>query len=150
MAKSQELPAFEQKRKVLFGPKTAPEELREVGRRFMDKERFDDALEFFARCEAQNEVRKVAHIALERGDTSLFLRAKVVLREEATKDEFLRLAKTAEQSGKAAMAALAYRKAGDEETADRLLAEAMGLVPEKTDTEGVPDEPGQTGESESS
>jgi len=147
MAKSQELPGFEQKRKVLFGPKTSPEQLRDMGRRYMDAERFDDALEFFARCEAENEVRKVVHIAVERGDTSLLLRAKVVLREEATEDEFLRTAKAAEQSGRTAMAALAYRKAGDEEHADRLLAEAMGVVPEETDTEGAPEGPAQAEES---
>ena len=134
MAKRNELPSFLEKRKILFGRKTAAQEIMEAGRQFMEAERFDDALEFFERTEATQEVQKIARLAVERGDTPLFLRAKVVLKEEPTEQELDILARNAEAAGRSSMALIAHLKAGHKEQAERLRAE-MGLSPHPEQSE---------------
>ncbi|MHC5035398.1 MAG: hypothetical protein ACYTFZ_10215 [Planctomycetota bacterium] len=82
MAKSKELPGFDEKRKILFGAKSSPEKMRETGELFMDAERYDDALEFFQRCDAQDQTREIARRAMAAGNTPLYMRAKKVLGED--------------------------------------------------------------------
>jgi len=125
MPKSQELPDFQGKRKTLFGARTSPEQMRATGKRFMEAERFDDALEFFARTQAEDDVKEIVRIAIERGDMPLFLRAKLVLKEKPTGDEFAALARRAEETGRLSMAALAHLKAGNEQRAKELSAQAL-------------------------
>jgi hypothetical protein len=142
MAKTSQLPGFAEKRKILFGSRTSPEKMRETGERFMEARRFDDALEFFARCEANDRVRRVAAHAMDTGDTALFMRAKRVLREEATEAEWTELAATAERLRKPMMAYVAHRQAGHEEEAARLREQVFGSegpgdgAAEGTGTEG--------------
>jgi len=140
MEKSQELPGFKRKRGVLFGAKTAPDEMRETGRRFFRAERFDDALEFFSRTEAADDVREVVRVAMERGDTALFLRAKVVLKEKPTEQELEALARKAEETGRKSMAALAWLKSGQQERAAQLRAEATGTALPPGSEEQAPSE----------
>jgi len=133
MAKSDTLPGFSDKRAALFGGKVKPEHRREVGMRFMEAERYDDALEFLSRADAEDEVRKIAAIAVERGDTPLFLRAKVVLKEEPAQQELVALARKAEAAGRPSMAKVAYLKAGLQEEADRLGGETAGAAGDGAD-----------------
>jgi hypothetical protein len=126
VASKKELPDFQEKRRILFGPKTTPAALRETGRLFMHAERYDDALEFFSRTDAADEVRKIAQIALTRGDTSLFLRAKRVLKEKATEEELSAVARNALAAGRKPMAYVALLKAGHAEEAEKLRAELFG------------------------
>jgi len=123
MSKSQELPGFWEKRKILFGPKTTPETMRQTGRRFMEAGRLDDALEFLERTDASDEVRQILRVAQERGDTALFLRAKKALREEPTEEELLAIARAAQAAGRLSMACVALVKAGRQEEAERLRGE---------------------------
>jgi hypothetical protein len=126
MAKKDELPGFREKRKILFGEKTSEEKMRETGRRFMEAERYDDALEFFARCEAEDEVREIARVARERGEAALLLRAQVVLDQKPDSEDLVQTAETAEQAGRKAEAYVGYLKAGREQEAERLRAEIFG------------------------
>ncbi len=92
----------------------------------MAAERYDDALEFFERTDARTEVQEIARVALERGDTPLFLRAKVVLKEQPTEQELSALARNAEAAGRKSMAYLAHLKAGHQQEAEGLQAEMTG------------------------
>ncbi len=148
MAKSQDLPGFREKRKILFGKKTSPEQLREAGRRFSAAGRYDDALEFFTKTEADQEVREIVRLAVEQGDTPLFLRAKLVLGETPTEQEFSALARVAEASGRKSVAYVAYLKAGRQEEAERLRSE-LGLSGEPS-AEGPSDASPAAAEAESS
>ena len=129
MAKFKELPGFRAKRKVLFGEKVPAERRLEMGREFMDAERYDDALEFFARSGAKDEVLKIAQRAIEAGDTALLLRAKVVLKEAPTDEELTRVAQAAEKAGLTSQAYLAHLKAGHAEEAERLRMLLPGAKP---------------------
>ncbi|MDP6439246.1 MAG: hypothetical protein QGH74_06410 [Candidatus Brocadiia bacterium] len=150
MAKSNELPGFREKRKVLFGPKTSPKQMRDMGVRFMEAERYDDALEFFARTEAKADVKEIVRIAMDRGDTPLLLRARLVLGETPAEKELLACARKAEAAGRKSMAVVAYSKAGNEEEAERLRAEiSASLEPDPpAASEGVPEAAPPAGDQE--
>jgi len=142
MATQDQLPDFRNKRKLLFGSKTSAQQMLETGRQFMQAERFDDALEFLSRTEATQEVRQIAVLAAERGDTALFLRAKVVLKEEPTQEELEAVARKAEDSGRRSTALTAYVKAGRTEQAERLRVE-MGLSPHPEQAESADSAPAE-------
>lgn len=131
MAKSKELPGFDEKRKILFGAKSSPEKMRETGELFMDAERYDDALEFFQRCDAQDQTREIARRAMAAGNTPLYMRAKKVLGEDITEQEWSELAATAEKTGLHSVAYVAHLKAGHEEEAARLRNPAGETEPEE-------------------
>ncbi|MFP4027618.1 MAG: hypothetical protein ACLFWL_07505 [Candidatus Brocadiia bacterium] len=126
MEKSDELPGFRKKRKVLFGEKSTDEDLREMGRQFMEAEHYDDALEFFARTEAEGDVRKIASRAMEKGNTPLFLRAKVVLDEQLTEEELEKLAANAEQAEQISSAYVAHLKASNNAELEKLSEKLPG------------------------
>ncbi|NLW51596.1 MAG: hypothetical protein GXY85_12265 [Candidatus Brocadiaceae bacterium] len=120
MAKRGELPDFHTKRKALFDPRATPQRLRETGEMFHAAERYDDALEFFSRCEAQDAVRAIAETAMKAGNVPLFMRARRILREAITENEWTQIARRAEEAGAFSMACVAHCKAGHEDEADRL------------------------------
>jgi len=126
VAKKPELPGFREKRRILFGEKTTPEQMRNTGRLFMEVERYDEALDFFERTDAEAEVREIAGVAFERGDVPLFLRAKLILKEQPTEQELSAIARTAESAGRRSMAYVAHLKAGHTEQAERLRTELLG------------------------
>ncbi len=116
----EELPDFYEKRDILFGDNTTEEEMRSTGEQFMRAGRYDDALEFFARCEANDLVREIIEEVKERGDTPVFLRAKRVLDEETEEAEWEELASNALEHGSPSKAYVAKLKAGKEEEAEQL------------------------------
>ena len=116
----EELPDFYEKRKILFGDGTTEEEMRSTGEQFMRAGRYDDALEFFARCEADDLVREIIEDVKERGDTPVFLRAKRVLGEETDEAEWDELAQNALEHDCPSKAYVAKVKAGNEEEAEQL------------------------------
>ncbi len=138
MAKQDELLNFEKKRKVLFGEKTSDQEMFETGCEFMEAERFDDALEFFDRTEAEgveDKIREIAERARENGNSPLFLRAKTVLGETATEDELEEIAQTALSKDCPTMALTAYKKGGMEEKAETLESQLFGQPEQKEEDE---------------
>jgi len=129
MAKRNELPGFKEKREILFGKKSSPQKLREVGISFMEAERYDDALEFFSRVEADELVRQIAEVALKSGDTPLYMRAKKVLAETITEQEWDTLAANALQRGAVSKAYVAKLKAGKQQEAEDLKAQLDACGP---------------------
>ncbi|MEF8788362.1 MAG: hypothetical protein V5A84_04770 [Planctomycetota bacterium] len=117
---SEELPDFYEKREILFGDSTTEEEMRSTGEQFMRAGRYDDALEFFARCDADDLVREIIEDVKERGDTPVFLRAKRVLDEETSEEEWDELAQNALEHGSPSKAYVAKVKAGKEDEAEQL------------------------------
>jgi len=133
MTKKRDLQGFRAKRKLLFGAKTSPERMREAGEMFMAAERYDDALEFFARCEGHEPTRKIAGLAMEAGNVALYMRAMRILGEEITEGQWTQLAANAERAGAFTMAHVAHRKAGHEEEAARLRRLIPGVQAEQDD-----------------
>jgi hypothetical protein len=111
VAKKPQLPGFYEKRKVLFAESPSPEKLLRAGRQFMEAGRYDDALEFFQRAGAHDLARQVAAVAMQAGNTPLLMRAKKVLGEGITEQEWLQVAANAEKAGLPSCACLAYSAA---------------------------------------
>lgn len=145
MGKQNELPGFSEKRKSLFGKRTSSEKLCETGRAFAAAERYDDALEFFGRADAEGAVREVAQIAISRGDTPLYMRAKKILGEKITPEEWHMLARGALAAGSPTKAYVALVKAGRKEEAEALKAQIEGYTARETQ-----DQAGQGSESAAS
>lgn len=147
MAKKQDLPDFREKRKILFGAKTSPDKMRKTGELFLDAQRYDDALEFFERADAEDLVRRIAVVAMDGGDTPLYMRAKKILKEEITEQEWTDLAAEAEKAGILSAAYVAHLKAGHEAEAARLDAMIRGPQPgePKAIQQEQESEPGATG-----
>jgi len=92
----------------------------------MEAERYDDALEFFARTDAEGLVRQIAQKALARGDTPLYMRAKRVLTEEIAEEEWDALARNALKADCPSKAYMAKLKAGKEQEAQQIKAQMEG------------------------
>lgn len=125
MAKTQDLPGFALKRKILFGPKTTRQRLLEAGKQFMEAGRSDDALEFFRRAEAPELAEQVAEKAASEGNVPLMMRARTVSGHETAPAQWLEAAQKAEAAGRPSCAKLAYEQLGRSEDADRM----AGLIP---------------------
>ena len=138
MAKRDELPGFKEKREILFGKRSSPQKMLETGIKFMEAERYDDALEFFSQVEADELVRKIADVALKSGDTSLYMRAKKVLGEEITQQQWDTLAFNALHQGSVSKAYVAKLEAGKQEEAEGLKAQMEG-----TGAQGAAEPPGE-------
>jgi len=139
MAKKQELPGFRRKREILFGKKTSKEKLRETAEQFLEAGRYYDALEFIERADAPALARKIVRLAMDAGDTPLLMRAKKVLREDVTEEEWSRVAANAEKAGLYSAAWLAHSKAGHEEQAARLRKAMPGVDEEESQEADEPD-----------
>ncbi len=128
MAKNQNLPSFREKRKILFSEKTSRERMRATGELFMQAGRYDDALELFERAEARDLTGQIAALAMDSGNTPLYMRAKKILKEEITDREWTALAANAEKAGMYSAAYVAHLRAGHEEEAARIrsLAQSVG------------------------
>jgi hypothetical protein len=131
MVQKRELPGFYPKRKLLFGAKTSRERLREMGEAFMDAGRYDDALEFFGQCGAEQPARKIAELAMQAGNVPLYMRAKRVLAEQISEEEWTQIAAHAERAGAFSMAYVAHSKAGHEEEAARVRRLVPGMEAEE-------------------
>jgi hypothetical protein len=137
MARKQDLPGFARKRDVLFGRKTSKERLRQTGEQFLEAGRYYDALEFLQRAGASDLTRTIVRLAIDAGDTALLMRAKKVLAEATTDEEWGRVAANAEKAGLYGAAYLAHTKAGHTEEAARLHALMPGVHEEEPEgTEG--------------
>jgi hypothetical protein len=145
MANNEDLPEFRPKRKVLFGSKTSDEKLREMGREFMDAERYDDALEFFQQAEAHELAEQVARKAMDSGNVPLLMRARRVSGAETSPEEWSTAAHEAEQRGLYSAARLAYERADRPEDAQRV-AEQMPAAPEQQPEHVLEEEDEEQGE----
>ena len=144
MAKRDELPGFKEKREILFGKKSNPQKMRDTGIKFMQAERYDDALEFFAQAKADDLAREIADVALQNGDAPLYMRAKKVLAETITQEQWDTLALNALRQDSPSKAYLARLKGGRQEEAERLKTQMEGTEaqgPEEPSGEATSEDP---------
>ena len=98
------------KRDLLHSEKSSPAALSRVGREFLEKERFSDALDFFEKARDMEAIRGIKEAALNSGDTFLLARLDRFDRTLVTKADWEAAATKAESSGRASMAAFVARK----------------------------------------
>ncbi|MFP5213184.1 MAG: hypothetical protein ACLGPL_07370 [Acidobacteriota bacterium] len=113
------------KRDLLNRPVASVETLMEWGRRYEAEGMVNDAVFFYEKAEAREDLERLGNAAVEEGDAFLINRIARILGHEVPREQWLTTAKRAEESGKLAFAAEAYRRGGDEEAAERLSAQAV-------------------------
>lgn len=114
MAKKRELSCLI-KRDLLNQPVASVENLLSWGQQYEEQGLLHDAVEFYEKAQAKEALLRLLEVAREEGDTFLFKRVNRILKREPTREEWLSLAKQAEQSGKEAFAADAQVQLGPEE-----------------------------------
>lgn len=113
MGRKNSLSCFE-KRELLNQTAASVEALAEWGRRFEEQEMWSDAVDFYMKANAREELKRLKDRVREEGDSFLFGRVCKALGYEPTPDEWLSVAKQAEELGKHSLAVQAQRRAGVE------------------------------------
>lgn len=108
------------KRDLLNEQSAAADVLLSWARHFAEREMLPDAVDFYEKAGAKDQLQELLKVAMEDGDVFLFKRINRCLGREPEQREWLRLAGHAQQLGKDAYAAQALRQAGVEEAAGEL------------------------------
>jgi tetratricopeptide (TPR) repeat protein len=108
-----------EKRDLLNRAAVSVDTLLQWGEQYEQAGLIFDALDFYEKAKAQEQLHRLLEIAGREGNAFLLARASRALGREPSREEWISLAKSAEAAGKYAFAAEAYRKAEDEEQAER-------------------------------
>jgi hypothetical protein len=84
------------------------------GRSFEEEDLIYDAIDFYDKANAKDDLKRLLDKAVEEGNVFLFKRLCRVVGKEATSDQWLSLARRAEELGLDAFAAEAYRQTEDQ------------------------------------
>ena len=110
------------KRDLLNQPAASIETLSYWGQKFEEAGSVFDAVDFYVKANQREALDRLLKSALEEGDAFLYKQIGRALKFEPSPQEWLVLAKRAEELGKFAFAAQACRQAGEEEQAERYAA----------------------------
>jgi tetratricopeptide (TPR) repeat protein len=116
MARKEWLSCLE-KRDLLNQSAVSVEALIRWGEHYEREGLVHDAVDFYEKANAREPLARMRENALQSGDYFLCLRVCRVLGCENQREEWLALARRAEELGKFAFAAQAYRRAGEEDRA---------------------------------
>jgi tetratricopeptide (TPR) repeat protein len=118
MAKGEKLTCLE-KRDLLNQSAVSIQTLFQWGQVYQESGLLNEAVDFYEKTNAKEPLSGLLKIVLEDGDVFLFKRICRILGYEPDAAEWLPLAKKAEEGGKFAFAAEAFRLAGKEDAAGR-------------------------------
>jgi hypothetical protein len=104
-----------EKRDLLNQPAVSLKEVLHWGQHYEEREFVHDAVDFYVKANAKEPLARLLDVAQAEGDVFLFRRLCRALEREPTQEEWLSLAKRAEELGKDSFAKEAYREGGIEE-----------------------------------
>jgi len=104
------MPNPNEKRELLHSEK--PVDYKKYGDMYYDAGKYNDAIDFYAKGDAKDELEKIRKIALEEGDYFLLKRLKKLVPDSITEEDWKKLAVTAESKGKANFATWADEERG--------------------------------------
>ncbi|MHC4601216.1 MAG: hypothetical protein ACYS47_19655 [Planctomycetota bacterium] len=125
---SGELPNWRERQKILWGEGADPDEQVRAGDAFFRVRRFNEALDFYDRADAQESIRNVMTAAVESGDWFIFKRARERLGEDLT-EELKALAENAARAGKFLFALRAFEALSDRDRAAEMLVHLREVLP---------------------
>lgn len=129
--KSGSLP-YLKKRDILNNPQADPHKLKTLGDTYFSMDLLHDALSFYEKAKDFPGVESIFQKAFEEGDTFLVKQACKILGKNLSRQDWIKLAKIAEEKGKFFFALEAYREAGEESEAGRLSITTSALLNEQT------------------
>ncbi len=111
------LPTPIQKRDILYGvKKTSNEELKVLAQNFLNEGWLSDAIDFSAFANAKDLLNEIKKIAIQEGNTFLYLKAHRMIGDaEISNQDLTACAATAESKGQWRYAIMAYEKLGQSE-----------------------------------
>ncbi len=104
-----------ERRDLLNQSVVSVENLLRWGREYEESGLIYDAVDFYEKANAREDLSRIMGEAVQEGNLFLYRRVCRFLAKDPSPDEWLDVAKHAEESGKLAFAAEAYRIGGDEE-----------------------------------
>ena len=107
------------KRALLNRSPIAAEELTAYGQYYETEGLIYDAVDFYERAGAVDQLKGLLEGAKQDGDAFLFRRLCRILGQDSAREDWLTLAERAEALGKTAFAQMAYKEAGEEPDAGR-------------------------------
>jgi G3E family GTPase len=126
MAKEQ-LPGFKQIRDLLYSKNVPVEEITAAADELTEAERFSDALDLYEESGDLERVRAICARALSEGDVGIWMKARKILKEAITPDEWRKIADIALIAEKPHFALFAYKRAGDEQKVEELSQKISGV-----------------------
>lgn len=115
------LPSSIEKRDILFGAKkVAGGTFLTLAQKYEAEGSLSDALDFFAKAEATEDLKRLAKIFIKEGDSFLLLKVAHLSHESVSEDDIADCAQKAEELGKTRYAILAHDKLGNEEKVEAL------------------------------
>jgi len=124
MARKDTLTCLE-KRDLLNKSAVSMDTLVDWGERYEAMDLDHDAADFYERAKAPEALGRLLEKAVDSSDVFLFKRLCRLLDRKVSREEWIDLAKKAEDQGKYRFAADAYRQGDDEESAIRVLDKAV-------------------------
>ena len=99
-----------EKREILHSEKEI--DYKSYGDSYFDSEKYNDAIDFYARGECKEGLERIKSVAVGEGDYFLLKRLKKLIPETITEDDWKKLATSAESNGKTNFAAWAGEEWG--------------------------------------
>ncbi len=99
-----------EKRDILWNDKIPKETLSKHGRKFLEAERYSDALDFFERAMDEDGIRRIKDLAIKEGDAFLLGRIARMKPEWVSDDDWRATEKAAEAAGKPSFAEQARKR----------------------------------------
>ncbi len=112
-----EYPNWQNRQKLLYSRDHTPSsnQLKEFGEMALEKGLYQDALEFFAKIQDEEGLKKIQTYALDEGDAFLFQAFERFSRQEISDDLWNRLGRNAVQNGKIRFARMAFERTENKE-----------------------------------
>lgn len=136
--KSDPLP-YMKKRHLLNEPEVDAQRMKRLGDRYLEESLLHDAILFYEKAKDFSGIETILTKALDEGDVFLAKQALKLLGKELSKEEWIRLARVAEEKGKFFFAVEAYREAGEEGEAGRLNVTTAALLNEPAQSLDMPE-----------
>ena len=117
---NRKLPDYRLKQKILYLDRTAPDDLINYGKLFLEAGAYSDALDFYSKSNHHEGIQKIKNIAFESGDVMLYQRAAKALNMELSAADWESIGEKAMALKKYLFARHALEKTNNEEIKNSL------------------------------
>jgi len=110
------------KRDLLHNPNASAEELKRLGKEYLEEGRVVDALDFFEKAEDREGIARIRDLSMEQGDTFLLQQTAKLLQEPVSEKAWRKAGEKALGEGRFRQALTAFKALGDEQKIEEIQA----------------------------
>ncbi|MEW6187624.1 MAG: hypothetical protein AB1585_17985 [Thermodesulfobacteriota bacterium] len=111
------------KRDLLHNPNASAEELKRLGKEYLEDGRAVDALDFFEKAGDREGITRIRDVSLEQGDTFLLQQTAKLLQEPLSEKAWRTAGEKALGEGRFRQALTAFQALGDEQKIEEIQAQ---------------------------